>query len=103
MPTAQTHTLRQCRQLLSPFMTTAASLALAASNFTRGIVPSLIVVRDGVAARSAVFLLGGTTDGSRLRANDSSLLPPQLESCLPCAYAAVRSGKVLARGALCAA
>ena len=50
-------------------MTTAASLALAAFNFTRGIVPSLIVVRAGVAARSSVFLLGGATDGRRLQAH----------------------------------
>ena len=56
--------------------TASSSSLLAAFNFTWGIVPSLIVVRAEVAARSTVFLLGGTTDGSRLRAHDFSLSPP---------------------------
>ena len=56
--------------------TASSSSLLAALNFTCGIVPSSIVVRAEVAARSTVFLLGGTTDGSRLRAHDFSLSPP---------------------------
>ena len=56
-----------------PFMTTVASSSsfLAACNFTRGIVPSLTIVRAGVAPRSSAILFGGATDDIRLRAYDS--------------------------------